>query len=160
MSGRMIFALALLIVPAATLHAQTAKTVTVRVLDGKTGDPVTPDNVVVRIDRQSTIHVEWVKLDDHGVATVTLPATATSVSVHASYGETMDYYVNCDVARQKNSSQETWYPLGDILTQGLVMPNECGRARSARSLKIEPKPGEFVVYVRKRNWHDGAESLR
>jgi hypothetical protein len=140
--------------------AVATKTFTVRVVDGRTGEKITPDNIEVRIDRDRTVHPDWVKLGGDGIATVTLPATATAISVHASYDGSMDYYVNCDVAKQKDSSQETWFPIADVLTQGLVMPNECSKARDAKDMKVDAKPGEFVLLVRKRGWHENMESLR
>lgn len=161
-----ILSLLLLAAVSTTLCAQPArpkpklKTFTVRVFDGRSGRQVVPNNIQVRIDHQPATHVEWVKLADDGSALVTLPAEAAVVSVHATYDDGVEYYVNCDVARQRASSQETWYPLADVLTQGLAIPNECGRAHSAGDLKIEVKPGEFVLFVRKHSLLDRAEELR
>jgi hypothetical protein len=156
MPGRRILSLMLLAAVCTTLCAQAnkTKTFTVRVFDGKTGTKVVPDNIRVRINHHSTTSLEWVKLVDDGSAVVTIPAEATVLSVRATYDDGIEYYVNCDVARQHDSSQETWYPLADVLTQGLVIPNECGKALSAADLKIEVKPGEFVLLVRKRGFRD------
>ena len=164
MSARRICSLMLLAAAAAApmIRAQAAKpkTFTVRVFDGRTGTKVVPDNIQVRINHQSTAPVEWVKLADDGSAVITLPASATVLSVHATYDNGIEYYVNCDVARQRDNSQDTWYPLADVLTQGLAIPNECGRAHSASDLKIEVKPGEFVLLVRRHNFRDRAEEIR
>lgn len=147
---------------APTIGAQAAKpkAFTVRVFDGRTGTKIVPDNIQVRINHQSLAPVEWIKLADDGTAVVTVPASATVLSVHATYDNGIEYYVNCDVARQRDNSQDTWYPLADVLTQGLAIPNECGKAHSAADLKIEVKPGEFVLLVRKHNLRDRAEELR
>lgn len=163
MAARMTSAL-ILLAGAFLLSAQTPKakpvTVTVRVLNGHTGERVVPDNVEVRIDRQLATHVEWVKLADDGTATLTLPATATSISVRATYENSTEYYINCDVSKQRDSSHETWYPLATVLSEGLIMPDECDRARNARDLKFEAKPGEFILLVRKRGLRDRVEEMR
>ena len=132
------------------------KQITVKVLDGKTGEKITPDNLEVRINRQSAYHVEWVKLNDDGTAQVTLPENATAISVRATYGNSTEFYVNCDMAKQKDTTAESWFPLADIIVDGLVIPNECARAKEAAKVKVDPTPGEFVVFVRKRNWKEQA----
>lgn len=143
-----------------SLHGQKTKTFTVKVLDGKNGKKITPDNLEIRIDRRKDIHVEWVTLNDDGTAQVTVPATSTAISIHATYDASTDYYVNCDVSKQKDTSIDTWFPVADVLTQGLVIPNECGKEKDSRELKIEAKPGEFVLLVRKRGLRDRMEEMR
>jgi hypothetical protein len=143
-----------------SLHAQKTKTFTVKVLDGKTGKKVTPDNIEVRVDHQKDAHVEWVTLNDDGTAKVTIPEKATALSIHATYDASTDYYVNCDVSKQKDTSTDTWFPTADVLSQGLVMPNECGKEKDIRNLKIEAKPGEFVLLVRKRGLMDRVQEMR
>src|SRR6516164_8220954 len=96
--------------------------VTVHIFDGRTGEPVVPDNVLVRVDRMNAAHIEWVKLADDGTATLTLPAATTSLTVHATYASSTEYYVNCDVSKQRNSYHETWYPLSTVMSEGLVIP--------------------------------------
>jgi len=162
MSARKICSLMLLAAAAAasTLCAQAPRTFTVRVFDGRTGAPVSPDNIQVRINHQSDPQVGWVKMGDDGSAVVTVPAAATVLSVRATFDNGMEYYVNCDVARQRDITKESWYSLADVLAQGLAIPNECGKSRSASDLKIEVKPGEFVLLVRKHNLRDRAEEMR
>jgi hypothetical protein len=132
------------------------KKFTVKVLDGKTGEKISPNNIEARINRQSSNHVEWVKLNDDGTAELTLPDNATAVSVRATYGNSTEYYVNCDMAKQKDPSAESWFPVGDIISDGLVIQNECVRAKDASKVKVDPKPGEFVLFVRKKNWKEQA----
>lgn len=139
------------------LAAQAEKQISVKVLDGKTGEKVSPDNVEVRINRLQATHIEWVKLNDDGTVLLTLPDTATAVFVRATYANSTEYYVNCDMAKQKDTSADNWYPVADILTAGLAIPNDCVRPKFADKVKVEPKPGEFVLFVRKRNWKE--ESL-
>ncbi|MDR3742503.1 MAG: hypothetical protein P4L40_26090 [Terracidiphilus sp.] len=163
MAARITSAL-ILLTGAFLLSAQAPRnkpvTVTVHIFDGRSGERIVPDNVQVRVDRQSSNHIDWVKLADDGTATLTLPSSTASISVHASYSDSLEYYVNCDVSKQRNSARDNWYPLATILSEGLVMPNECDKARNARDLKFEAKPGEFVIFVRKRNMHDRVEEFR
>jgi hypothetical protein len=137
-------------------QGQAQKKITVRVLDGKIGDKITPDNFEVRINRQQANHLEWVKVNDDGTATLTLPDNATALWVRATYANSTEYYVNCDMAKQKNTSADSWYPVGDIVSEGIVIQNECARGKDADKVKTDPKPGEFVLFVRKRNWKEQA----
>ena len=163
MAARMTSAL-LLLTGAFLLFAQAQKNkpvvVTVHVFDGRSGEKIVPDNVQVRVDRTNATHIEWVKLADDGTATLTLPAATTSFTVHATYADSTEYYVNCDVSKQRDSYHETWYPLSTVISEGLVMPNECDKARNTRDLKFAAKPGEFVLFVRKRSLRDRVEEMR
>jgi hypothetical protein len=168
MSARSICTVMLLAAAALPFSAQTAKpthapkpkVITVRVLDGRTGEHIVPNNVLVRVDRRTETNIEWVKLADDGTATLMLPAATTSFAVHATYENGTEFYVNCDVSKQRLMEQDTWYPVDGVLTEGLVMPNECDRAKNARDVKIEAKPGEFVMLVRKHTWRDRVEEIR
>jgi len=128
--------------------------ITVRVLDGKTGERIRPDNLEARINRQQIAHIEWVKLNDDGTADLRLPATAIALFVRATYADSTEYYVNCDMAKQKDTLSESWYPVKDILSEGLVIPNDCVKGKDAGKVKTDPKPGELVLYVRKLNWKE------
>ncbi len=133
-------------------HAQ--KKITVRVLDGRNGEKINPDNVEVRINRQQASHIEFVKINDDGTAALTLPANTTALSLRATYDNSMEYYVNCDVARQKDTSLETWFPVDDVVKDGLVMPDECKKSKDFEKSSLSAKPGEFVLFVRKRSIRD------
>jgi 5-hydroxyisourate hydrolase-like protein (transthyretin family) len=140
----------------ACLAQAVSQKITVRVLDGKTGEKIEPDNIEVRINRSQTAHIEWVKMNDDGTIGLQLPEAATALSVRATYDGSTDYYVNCDMAKQKDTAAESWYPVRDILTDGLVIPNDCVKAKDAGKVKVDAKPGELVLYVRKRNWKEQA----
>jgi len=135
-------------------QAQSVKQFTVRILDGRNGERIVPNNIEVRINRERALHVEWVKMNDDGTATVTVPAKATAISVRATYDNSTEYYVNCDVARQKDTSTETWFPLADVLAHGLVMPDECWKSKSLEQDTVKANSGEFVLMVRKRSIRD------
>lgn len=152
---RRLFCSVFLISACSALIAQSGKTITVRVVDGRTGLSVTPDNLQVRIKGHESVNASWVKQKEDGTTEVAIPDGATAISLHATYDNSMAYYINCDVARQKDTSSENWYPIADILSGGIKMPNECGKSKDADKLdSVAVKPGEFVLFVRKKNWHE------
>ncbi len=146
-----ISALASLAIMAAfcvALNAQAVQTISIRLLDGKTGLPVKASNILVRVDHNETVHPDWVKINDDGTVVVTLPADTKEISLKATYGMGMDTYINCDAAKESNKERDIWYPISEILAKGLVAPNECSATH------YTAKPGEFVFFVRKRSWRD------
>ena len=136
------------------LHAQADKTITVLMLDGKTGQPIIPSNLLVRIDHLNAVHSDGLKLTDDGLGLVTVPAGASFLSIQGAYESSMQIYVNCDASMQKDTSTLHWYSIADILTSGVSMPNECYKGKYAEATHKENKPGVFIVYVRKNNWHE------
>jgi hypothetical protein len=136
------------------LYAQTAKTITILMLDGKTGKPIIPSNFMVRIDHLNAIRNESVQINDDGLGTTVVPASASFFSVQATYDGSMDYYVNCDAAMQKDVRTIHWYSISDILTTGVNAPNECYKGKFDDTTRLATKPGVFVFYVRKTNWHE------
>jgi hypothetical protein len=141
---------------AGLLQAQIGRTITIKIRDGKTGETVTPSNVHVRFNHQPEALGNWVDQKDDGMIEVKLPQDAKVISVRATYLDSTEYFVNCDVAKQRDSSTESWYPLTDIVTSGLAIPNDCVRVKDAAKVRGEVKPGEFVLFVRKRNWKEQA----
>jgi hypothetical protein len=150
---RQLFCSVLLIAASNSLIAQAGKTIIIRVVDGKTGLAVTPDNIQLRIKGHESVNANWVKQKDDGTAEVSIPDGATAIALRATYDNSTEYYVNCDVAKQKDTKSESWYPVADILSGGIKMPNECVKPKDADKLNTVPvKPGEFVLFVRKKNW--------
>jgi hypothetical protein len=142
----------------ASAPAQTGKaTITLRILDGKTGQKVTPDNIQVRLKAHDKISNAWVKTDDDGNAQVAILEGTTAISFKATYDDSTSYYVNCDVARQKDTTVESWFPIADILSGGIKMPNDCVKGKDADKVNVDVKPGEFVLFVRKRNWRESVQ---
>jgi len=132
----------------AGLHAQSENTIQIRLLDGKTGLPVKASNYMVRVDHHDTPHSEWVKINDDGTVLVTLPADAREIAVKATYEMSTETYINCDVAKESDKHRDVWYPISQIRKSGIVAPNECSLTH------YTAKPGEFVFFVRKLNWHE------
>lgn len=130
------------------VSAQTGNPVTVVVLDGKSGKPVTPSNYVVRFDRHDAVHNDGLRLNDDGSAQLALPDGTAWLAVEATYDSSMETYINCDAAREKEKGTVHWYAVADILKSGIVAPNECGKSH------LNARPGVFVFFVRKRDWRD------
>ncbi len=138
------------------LYAQAPKTITLRMIDGKSGKLIATTDFLVRIDHQETIHANWVTLNDDGTGKLTLPGDASLLSIHASYESSMSLFVNCDSNKDyKASSQgyvsDRWYSVAEILTNGIVTPNECIGKKVPEKLQLFAKPGEFVFFVRRMN---------
>jgi hypothetical protein len=137
----------------ASIFAQDTKSVTVRVLDGKTGHPIAPTGFQVRIDHLQAVHGDWVKGNEDGSGELTLPIDASAITMHFSYQSNMTVYVNCDSAKQKDMIGDLWYSVLDIMEKGIVAPNTCVNPKNAAKVKVpEAKPGEIVFFVRPQNW--------
>ena len=135
-----------------TLFAQTGKTITIRVLNGKTGKPLAAAGFLVRINHEETVHANWSVLNEDGTGKLTLPEGALLLSIHVTYEDTTQTYVNCDSASEKANPVDRWYGIPEILTSGVVVPNGCVKPSAAAKFKpIEAKPGEFVVLVRRKS---------
>lgn len=137
------------------LHAESAKTITLRIFDGKTGHPVMPTGYQVRVDHQSMLHPDWVKQNDDGTAVLTIPDDATVVALHLAYDNSMEIYVNCDA--EKNTFGDVWYPVSQIMTKGFVAANGCGKAKANEKFKTTAAPGELILFVREKNWKERAQ---
>lgn len=143
----------LLTVATTAATAQSGKTITLRVVDGKTGEKVTPDNIQVRFKSNGKMtDKSWLKQEEDGTTEVKIPDGATSISLKATYDNSTSFYVNCDVAKQKDKTGETWYPVADILSAGIKIPDDCVKEKDADKITVDVKPGEFVLFVRKKNW--------
>jgi len=129
-------------------QAQTGKTITIRILDSRTGNLITPTGFLLRVDHQQTEHADWVQQNEDGSGKLTLQQDASLLTAHATYDKTMLIYVNCDSTKDKPAPVDHWYAISDILRSGVVAPNDCSR-RTAQA-----KPGEFVFFVRRVNWRE------
>ncbi len=134
------------LVPA--VHAQTARTITIRMLDSKTARPIVPTNFLVRINHQQTIHANWITQNENRTATLTVPADATVISIQATYDSAMQIFVSCDSIEDKQNPQAQWYPVSTILASGVVAPNGCSK------MKETAQPGEFIFFVRRANFRE------
>jgi hypothetical protein len=141
----------------ASLHAQTARTINLRILDAKTGRPVTVNGFMVRVDHQKTVHADWVKQEEDGTAVLTLPADVTDVSIRTTYDDATEVFFNCDVDARKGEVGDRWYKVAEILSTGVVAPNSCVKPAVVQKLKTAIVPGQFVQFVRARTWHESSQ---
>ena len=148
-------ALALAAALCGLLPAQTGATITVLMLDGKTGKPIIPSNFLVRVNHLDAIHNEWLKIADDGMGLVKVPAGASFLAVQGTYHGSMYIYINCDAGMEKDTRTLHWYSVPDILNSGVNAPNECYKGKYAEATHLDVKPGVFVFYVREADWRDG-----
>jgi hypothetical protein len=134
------------LLPAQT--AQSTKTITVKMLDAKTGALIATSDFLVRVDHKEDLHGNWVQLNDDGSGKVTLPGDAELVTFEAKYNEDTVIYVNCDSVRDKPAPVPHWYAISTILASGVAAPNGCSKHTAVA------KPGELVFFVRKQNWQE------
>lgn len=137
-----------------SLLAQTSNTITLRMIDGKSGKLIATSDFLVRIDHQQTAHANWVTINDDGTGKLTLPTAASLLSVRASYESATSYYVNCDTNKEFKKSNsgavdDRWYSVSDILAKGIVAPNDCIGEKVPDKLQFFAKPGEFIFFVRR-----------
>jgi hypothetical protein len=139
------------------VQAQNTKKIIIRILDSKTGHPVQPTGYMIRVDHQTTIHGDWVKQNEDATGDLLIPADASVVSIHASYDNSMEIYINCDSDKPRDVPGEVWYSISDILTSGIVSLDNCVKAKQVAKIKVpDPKPGEIVLFVRPKNWREQA----
>lgn len=141
---------------APSLYAQAASnsiTITIRMFEARSGRQIKPDNFLVRLNHQDDLHNETLRIDDEGTGQVTVPRDSTFLSVEGTFDHSMEIYLNCDTGKEKNDRRMHWYSIQDILSTGVIAPNECFNGRYERP-RIAVKPGEFVFYVQEHKWRD------
>jgi hypothetical protein len=157
---RILSLLACLAVCAGLLAAQSQRSITIRMLDGKTGHLIKASNYLVRIDRQSAVHANWVTQAEDAPGKLTLPPEAKLVLIQGTYESAMQLYVNCDAAGEKGTPPEHWYEIVQILSTGLTARNGCAKPREAAKIQVAAKPGEFIFYVRRMNpWEEAKDDF-
>jgi hypothetical protein len=135
-----------------SLWAESAKTITLKIYDGKTGHPIVPTGYQVYVNHESLMHGDWVKQHDDGSAEMTVPGNTSAVALHLAYDDSMEIYVNCDADR--NAFGDVWYSVPQIMTKGLVSANSCGKAKANAKYKTTAAPGELILFVREKNWNN------
>jgi hypothetical protein len=158
---RIAVLLAVVAAPAVSLHAQAAKTITIRMLDARTGRLLPTGEYLVQFDHQQDQRADLVRITEAGAGALDVPPGAKVVSIHGTYDSGMTLFVNCDVVLDKGTAYHTpgtdpWYGIAEILSTGVVAPNGCRKSKLLEGMKFEAKPGEFVFFVRKLSWREQA----
>ena len=122
--------------------AQTNRTIKIRMLNSKTGQPITTSEIEVRIRTSSS------SAGATGVAPIyvrpkeekaVFPISVSDIRVYARDG--VWGYVNCDSVKDR-SLTEHWYSISEIIASGIAAPNRCNKRT------VNAQPGEFVFFVR------------
>ena len=128
-----------------------ARTITIRFLDGRNGKPITDKNINVWLHDNDHIADTWPNNaggshptpNSKGELLLDLPDNLGYTMVRVS----PDYRVDCRY--RKDSAFGSWgppYPLDDIVSNGLISQNMCGK------IKVAPTPGVLVIFVRPRTF--------
>lgn len=141
-----------------TVSAQAPQSITVRILDSRTGQRITPTGFLVRVDHLSAAHNEWMRQNEDGTTQLTLPTQASVLLLHVTYDSSTETYVNCDTEKRYQTPAPRWYSISEIATKGLVTLNGCINQNREDKLKATANPGEFVLYVRKQNWKEEGQN--
>jgi hypothetical protein len=139
-----------------SIRAQKQETITIRMLDSRTGVLIASSSYLVRINHQDAEHADWIKKNEDGTGRFTLPAGADFLSIHATYDSATTIYANCDADKDRGSAEHApslnhWYSVAAILATGVVAPNACAGKKVPEKLQVVAKPGEFVFFVRPLN---------
>jgi hypothetical protein len=153
---RVFFLFVCLAASGGSLNAQTEKTITIRMLDSKSGLLIASSHFLVRINHQEAAHGDWVHQNEDGTGKLTLPADADVISIHATYESATLIYANCDADKDRGSaehaaSSDHWYSVAAILESGVVAPNGCVGKKVPEKLQVVANPGEYVFFVRPLN---------
>jgi len=136
------------------LQAESTKTITLKIFDGKSGRPVVPTGYQVRVDHQQAFHDDWVKQNEDGTAELTIPEGTHEIALHLAYDHSMEVYINCDA--DKNSFGDVWYQVSQIQGKGYIAADLCGKSKTNEKYKTTAAPGELILFVRERNWKERA----
>ncbi len=136
------------------LHAQAAKRITLRMLDGRTGRIIQPTGILVRANHNAADHGDWTKQNEDGTSELKVPQDASVILIHATYENSTEYYINCDGPKQTEPRQALVSRIRDTHHRTCAAPNGCLKPKAAEKLKVTAKPGEFVLFVRKLNWRE------
>jgi len=134
------------------LYAQTdSRTITIRLLDSQTGQPIVPipgDNgISVIVNENSANPRLTARANAQGVWDVKVPADVAQVQFDTPAGPDGFGYVFCDASKFKPASPPV-YLVADILSAGAEPNNHCSK-RFAQA-----KPGEIIFFVRRPNWRE------
>jgi hypothetical protein len=121
------------------LHAQDLR---VRILDGRSGHPISNEQPQVWIGHENGSAIQ-LQTNQDGIADVHLRKTADADYIRI---EANHYY---DCRRFQKDAARPSYSVKEIIASGVVGEDTCGK------LQIEPKRGEVILFVRPLHWWEG-----
>ena len=117
-----------------------AEPITIRVIDGRNGHPISDEKLQLWFNTQSGGALS-ISTDKKGVAMVDAPLTASLLL-------STNLYIDCRYSK-KAGTERPAYPVSDILRSGVLAANTCEK------LKLSPTPGELIFFVRPEHWWEG-----
>ena len=129
---------------ALTCLSGSAQTITIHLLDAKSGKPMVGQNVPIKWDKD--FQSLEVSVSKTGVATVQVPNGAKTFLLlpgpRKSGEPNRIAYQNC------NGQGSALLSVADVLRQGIVPQNTCGHAH------VDAHPGEVIFWARPRPFLD------
>ncbi len=161
---RALYLLLCIVAICGSLRAQTDKTITIRMLDSKTGILIASSDYLVRINHEETAHGNWVVKNEDGSGKLNLPGNATVLSVRATYDSNTVFYVNCDAAKDMGSSDhapglDRWYKVADIVESGVVAPEWLRREKDSRQTAGRSQPRRVCLLCQKAQCERAVRSI-
>ena len=153
---RALASLAVMTAFCVALNAQAVQTISIRLLDGKTGLPVKASNFLVRVDHNDTVHQRLGQDQRRWHRSRHSPRRRQRDLRQGHLRMGMDTYVDCDAAKESDKERNIWYPVSTILAPGSSRPTSaarpiqrqarrvrllCPQARLARSIRIRLAAG-------------------
>ncbi len=118
---------------------QTGSKITIHVLDGKSGKPISNEHLLIFLTNDKgvpqTEHIDR-RTDTDGLVVLSskdVPFRFIQVWV--------DWHVLC--VKRPNS---VVYAISEVLEQGIISQDECG------GIKVQPEPGDLYIFARSRHW--------
>ena len=152
MAGRLARLSLLLVGMCCALNAQPdARTITIRLLDSQSGQPIVPvpgDNgISITVNENGANPRLTARVNPQGVWEVVVPEDVSKVQFDTPAGPDGFGYVFCDSTKFRPFSPPV-YSVADILNAGAEPNNHCSKKFA------QAKPGEIIFFVRRPNWHE------
>jgi hypothetical protein len=128
---------------AAILPAVTAQTITIRLVNAKTGKPVKDKHVSTSLDNDFSVNRDLPLSDKDGAVLFSVPPKARLITLQAGP----------KVGKEPNRipygvcGRYSELPIENILKHGFVPQNECDSR-----IQPQPKPGEIIYLVHLIPW--------
>jgi hypothetical protein len=120
-----------------------AQTITIRMLNGKSGKPV--DGKSINVEFQGSSEKSVIAIDKHGIGHLQIPPGATAISLIAATEkgkeQNLPAYTVCGPFGQ-------FIPVQDILEHGYVPEDACSSAP-----QLTAKPSELLYLIEPLPWY-------